>query len=195
MIPPRHRDKGPTSVPASILNHQALIRLSAFAGVLALMMLWELLAPRRHRQISRARRWPANLGIVALDTVLLRWICPMGAVAAALLAETRGWGLFHTLPTPGWLAIAASVILLDFGIYLQHVLFHAVPLLWRLHRMHHADLEFDVSTGVRFHPLEVLLSMGIKLGIVAALGAPADALRDADGGETRASAVTCWPAR
>lgn len=157
---------------ASFLN-QAVVRVSAFAGVLALMMLWELLAPRRRQQIGRARRWPANLGIVALDTVLVRWVCPLGAVAAAVLAETRGWGLFHALPAPAWLAIVASVILLDLGIYLQHVLFHAVPVLWRLHRMHHADLEFDVTTGVRFHPLEVLLSMGIKLGIVAALGAPA----------------------
>ena len=158
---------------AALLNQQALVRLGAFVGVLALMMLWELLAPRRRRQISRVRRWPGNLGIVVLDSVLVRLLVPMGAVAAALLAERRGWGLFHALPAPGWLAIGASVILLDLGIYLQHVLFHAVPVLWRLHRMHHADLEFDVTTGVRFHPIEVLLSMGIKLGIVAGLGAPA----------------------
>ena len=158
---------------ATLSSNQALIRLSAFAGVLLLMMLWELLAPRRLQVISRARRWPGNLGIVVLDALLLRLVFPTGAAAAALLAEARGWGLFHAVAAPGWLAVVASVILLDLGIYLQHVLFHAVPALWRLHRMHHADLEFDVTTGVRFHPLEVLLSMGIKFGIVAALGAPA----------------------
>ncbi|HYL02669.1 MAG TPA: sterol desaturase family protein [Steroidobacteraceae bacterium] len=158
---------------ATLSSHQALIRLSAFAAVLSLMMLWELLEPRRRQRIGRARRWPGNLGVVVLDAVLLRLVFPLGAAAAALLAEARGWGLFHAFAAPGWLTVGASVILLDLGIYLQHVLFHAVPPLWRLHRMHHADLEFDVTTGVRFHPLEVLLSMGIKLGIVAALGAPA----------------------
>jgi sterol desaturase/sphingolipid hydroxylase (fatty acid hydroxylase superfamily) len=155
------------------LSHQAWVRLGGFVGVLLLMMLWELLIPRRRARIGRARRWPANLAIVVLDTVLVRLVFPTGAIAAALLAAARGWGLFHAVAAPAWLAIAASVILLDLGIYLQHVLFHAVPVLWRVHRMHHADLEFDVTTGVRFHPIEVLLSMGIKLGIVTALGAPA----------------------
>ena len=148
----------------TLLAHEPLIRLGAFAGILAVMALWEWLSPRRHQEIGRARRWPSNLGIVALNTVVVRLVFPAAAVGTALLAEARGWGLFHTLAAPPWLAIAASVLLLDLAIYLQHVLFHAVPVLWRLHRMHHADLEFDVTTGLRFHPIEILLSMGIKLG-------------------------------
>ena len=160
----------------TLLAHEPLIRLGAFTGILAVMALWERLSPRRNQEIGRARRWPSNLGIVALDTVVVRLVYPAAAVGTALLAEARGWGLFQALEAPTWLAIAASVILLDLAIYLQHVLFHAVPVLWRLHRMHHADLEFDVTTGLRFHPIEILLSMGIKLGVVTALGTPAVAV-------------------
>ena len=159
-----------------LLAHEPVIRLSAFVAIFAAMALWELAAPRRPQAIGRLRRWPSNLGIIALNTVALRLVFPTAAVGIALLAETGGWGLFHALATPAWLAIVASVLLLDLAIYLQHVLFHAVPALWRLHRMHHADLEFDVTTGARFHPIEILLSMAIKLGVVAALGAPAVAV-------------------
>ena len=163
--------------PAEILlTHEPAIRLGAFAGIFAAMAIWELLAPRRRQVIGRLRRWPSNLGIVVLDSLLVRFAFPFAAVALALLAETRGWGLFQALEAPIWLAAIASVILLDLAIYLQHVLFHAVPVLWRLHRMHHADLEIDVTTGARFHPLEILLSMGIKLVVVAALGTPAVAV-------------------
>jgi sterol desaturase/sphingolipid hydroxylase (fatty acid hydroxylase superfamily) len=159
-----------------LLAHEPMIRLGAFAGILALMALWELWAPRRHQVIGRLRRWPSNLGIVVLNTLLVRLAFPSAAVGLALLAESRGWGLLPALGAPPWLAIATAVVLLDLAIYLQHVLFHAVPVLWRLHRMHHADLEFDVTTGARFHPIEILLSMAIKLGVVAALGAPAAAV-------------------
>ncbi len=150
-------------------THAVLVRLSAFAGVFAGMALWELAAPRRQERIKRLRRWPGNVGIVVLDTLLVRLVFPTAAVGVALVAEAQAWGLFHAVGAPAWFAVAASVILLDLAIYLQHVLFHAVPMLWRLHRMHHADLEFDVTTGVRFHPFEILLSMVIKLGVVAAL--------------------------
>lgn len=160
----------------NLYTHEPLIRLGVFGGVLAGMALWELVAPRRPQAFGRSRRWPSNLGVVALDTLLVRLVFPMAAVGVALTAETRGWGLFQVLETPVWLAIVASVILLDLAIYLQHVLVHAVPALWRLHRMHHADLEFDVTTGLRFHPIEILLSMVIKLGVVAALGTPATAV-------------------
>jgi sterol desaturase/sphingolipid hydroxylase (fatty acid hydroxylase superfamily) len=153
--------------------HEPLIRLGAFAGVLVAMAVWELLAPRRPQRIGRARRWPGNLGVVVLDTIILRIIFPTAAVGMALIAKAHGFGLFNGVGLPRLVAILASVILLDLAIYLQHVLFHAVPVLWRLHRMHHADLEFDVTTGVRFHPFEILLSMVIKLVVVAALGAPA----------------------
>ena len=164
------------TVPEILFANESILRLGAFAGVLAAMALWELLAPRRHQSIGRGRRWPNNLGIVVVDTLLVRLVFASAAVGTALLAETHGWGLVRALDAPAWLVIIASVIFLDLAIYLQHVLFHAVPVLWRLHRMHHADLEFDVTTGVRFHPIEILLSMGIKLGVVAALGTPAVAV-------------------
>ena len=153
------------------LPYESVIRLGAFAGVFALMAAWELLAPRRHLEFGRGLRWPNNLGVV--DTLVLRLVFPTAAVGLALVAEARGWGLFNVIDLAGWPAVIASVILLDLAIYLQHVLFHAVPALWRLHRMHHADLAFDVSTGVRFHPIEILLSMVIKFTVVAALGTPA----------------------
>ncbi len=161
---------------ASLLANEPTIRLSAFAGLFAVMALWEILAPRRLQSIGRARRWPGNLAVVVLDTLAVRLVFPVAAVGTALLAETHGWGLFQALQAPAWLTVLASVIALDLAIYLQHVLFHAVPVLWRLHRMHHADLKFDFTTGVRFHPLEILLSMAIKLGVVAALGTPAVAV-------------------
>lgn len=160
----------------SLLVHEPLIRLGFFLGVLVAMAAWELAAPRRRREIPRLLRWTNNLAIVAVDTVLVRLAFPVAAVGLALVAEERGWGLFNALDAPGWLAVVVSVIALDFAIYLQHVLFHAVPALWRLHRMHHADLEFDVSTGLRFHPIEILLSMVIKLAVVAVLGPPAVAV-------------------
>jgi sterol desaturase/sphingolipid hydroxylase (fatty acid hydroxylase superfamily) len=160
----------------SLFAGETLVRLSAFAVVFAAMAAWEALAPRRQHKLGRALRWPGNIGIVALDAVLVRLLLPTTAVGLALVAEARGWGLLYALGLPAWAAVPLAVMALDLAIYLQHVLFHAVPALWRLHRMHHADLEFDVTTGARFHPIEILLSMGIKLGVVAALGAPAVAV-------------------
>jgi sterol desaturase/sphingolipid hydroxylase (fatty acid hydroxylase superfamily) len=155
------------------LLHEPYIRLGVFGGVFLIMAIWELVAPRRQQAIDHRVRWPSNLGIAVLDTLLVRVIFPTTAVGLALVADARGWDLFHLIALPTWMAIVASVVLLDLAIYLQHVLFHAVPALWRLHRMHHADLAFDVTTGFRFHPIEILLSMLIKLAAVAALGAPA----------------------
>lgn len=149
------------------------LRLAVFLSVLAAMALWEVAAPRRRREIPRLLRWTNNLALVVLDTAVLRLAFPMLAVGLAILAEQRGWGLFNLLAVPGWLAFVASVVILDLAIYGQHVVFHAVPVLWRLHRMHHADLEFDVTTGLRFHPVEIVLSMAVKLAVVAALGPPA----------------------
>lgn len=162
--------------PSSLLRYEPAIRVAAFAGVLALMALWELLAPRRELAIGRSQRWLGNLGIVALDTLLVRLLLPTAAVGVALLAEERGWGLLPLLGLSGWAAVGVAVVALDLAVYLQHVLFHALPALWRLHRIHHADLDFDVTTGNRFHPLEILLSMAWKLVVVAALGAPAVAV-------------------
>jgi sterol desaturase/sphingolipid hydroxylase (fatty acid hydroxylase superfamily) len=157
----------------TLLGNEPLVRLLVFAGVFAAMAAWEMVAPRRQTRLGRGVRWPGNIGVVVLDTLLVRLVLPTTAVGVALLAEARGWGLFHALGWPAWLGVPLAVMALDLAIYLQHVLFHAVPALWRLHRMHHADLELDVTTGARFHPIEILLSMGLKLGVVAALGAPA----------------------
>ncbi len=159
-----------------LLANEPTMRLIAFAGIFAVMALLELLAPRRQQAVTRAQRWPSNLGIVALNTLLVRLVFPTTAVALAVLGEAQGWGLFHAVGLPVWAAIPLGVILLDLAIYLQHVLVHAVPALWRLHRMHHADLEFDVTTGARFHPIEILLSMVLKLMVIAALGPPAVAV-------------------
>ena len=155
-----------------LLQNEPAVRLASFACVFGVMAAWELLAPRRPQGIGRGTRWPSNLGIVVLDAVLVRILFPTGAVGLAMLAEAKGWGVLNAWAVPVWLAIPLAVVLLDLVIYLQHVLFHAVPALWRLHRMHHADLEFDVTTGARFHPIEIVLSMLIKLTVVAALGAP-----------------------
>jgi sterol desaturase/sphingolipid hydroxylase (fatty acid hydroxylase superfamily) len=157
----------------SSLSASEGLRLAAFCGVLIVMLVWELLLPRRTSSIKRSARWPSNLAVVVLDTVLVRLVFPTTTIAVALLAEANGWGLFNVLRLPQWLTLLAGIILLDLAIYLQHVLFHWLPALWRFHRMHHADLEFDVTTGVRFHPVEILLSMAIKLGVILALGTPA----------------------
>jgi sterol desaturase/sphingolipid hydroxylase (fatty acid hydroxylase superfamily) len=156
--------------------HEPLVRLGAFGGVFVVMAIWELVSPRRPQTIGRTWRWPNNLGVVVVDTLVVRILFPITAVGLALVAEAQGFGLFNALALPAWASMTASVILLDLAIYLQHVLFHAVPALWRLHRMHHADLEFDVTTGLRFHPIEILLSALVKLAVVAALGAPAAAV-------------------
>lgn len=161
---------------SGVFANEPLIRLVAFGGIFAAMAAWEILAPRRVQEIGRGRRWPSNIAIVVLDTALVRLIFPMTAVGVALLAEAKSWGLFYAFGLSPWATVPLGVVLLDLAIYLQHVLFHAVPALWRLHRMHHADLEFDVTTGARFHPIEILLSMGIKLGVIAALGTPAVAV-------------------
>jgi len=160
----------------ALLSYEQYIRLAAFCGVFALMAAWELIEPRRTQTIGRGWRWPNNLGVVVVDTLLVRILFPTAAVGVALVAEAHGLGLFNVLPLPAWIGVVASVILLAIAIYFQHVLFHAVPVLWRLHRMHHADLDIDVSTGLRFHPIEILLSMVIKLAVVIALGAPAIAV-------------------
>jgi sterol desaturase/sphingolipid hydroxylase (fatty acid hydroxylase superfamily) len=157
----------------SVITHESVIRLGFFASVLVLMALWEMLAPRRRLIAGKPWRWASNLGLVALDTLAVRFLVPLAAIGTAMVARQRGWGLFNNVALPDWLAVVLSVTALDFAIYLQHVMFHAVPLLWRLHMVHHADLDIDVTTGVRFHVLEILISTGIKMAAVVLLGAPA----------------------
>lgn len=155
-----------------VLQHEPAIRLGFFLGVFAVVALWEVVTPRRALTVSRAFRWASNLGLVLLNTVLLRLIFPLAAVGVAAFAAEHGWGLLNHFRVPAVLAIPLAVIAMDFVIWLQHVMVHAVPALWRLHRVHHADLDYDLTTGARFHPIEILLSMLIKFAAIVVLGPP-----------------------
>lgn len=159
-----------------LMQHEPVIRLSFFFGTFAVMALWEIMAPRRGLSASKGRRWASNLGIVVLNTILVRAVFPTTAVVLALTAQSNSWGVLNHSALAAWIAVPLAVIALDLAIYLQHVMFHAVPALWRLHRMHHADLDYDVTTGARFHPAEILLSMLIKFAVILALGPPAVAV-------------------
>ena len=160
-----------------VLHYEPWIRLCGFCAVFLAVALAEHWAPRRRSGAAATPRWGANLGLVVVDSVLLRLLYAGSAVSAALAVEARGWGVFNELPVlPHWAEILASVVMLDFAIYLQHALFHAVPLLWRFHRVHHSDHDFDVTTGVRFHPVEVLLSLLYKMAVIAVIGPSAVAV-------------------
>ena len=160
----------------NLLAHEPTIRISAFVGVFAFMAIWELLAPRRALVVSKPIRWASNLALVVLNTVALRVVIPVAATGLALNATEQGWGLLQQVKLPESLRVLVGFVILDLVIYFQHVLFHAVPALWRLHRVHHADLDFDVTTGARFHPIEIFLSMAIKFAVILALGPPAVAV-------------------
>ena len=155
-----------------VLDHEPVIRLSIFLGVFAIVALWELASPRRAPTISKAQRWGSNLALVVLNTVLLRLIFPLAAVGVAAFGVASGWGLLNHFQVPFWLAVPVAVIAMDFVIWLQHVMVHAVPALWRLHQVHHADLDYDLTTGARFHPIEIALSMLIKFATITVLGPP-----------------------
>jgi sterol desaturase/sphingolipid hydroxylase (fatty acid hydroxylase superfamily) len=152
---------------------ELIVRLTAFGGVFAAMALWEVASPRRRPAVGRWPRWPGNLGILIVDAMLVRLLLPTAAVGAALVAADHRFGLFYLADAPPLLAGVLGFVLLDLVIYLQHVVFHRVPLLWRIHRMHHADLDIDVTTGLRFHPLEILLSLLIKIVTITLIGVPA----------------------
>ena len=153
------------------MEYESIIRLTSFFGIFILMASWEAMAPRRLLITSKPKRWFANIGIVVLNTLVIRVLFSTAAVGAAFVAAQKGWGVLNVLEWPKWVAVVVAVVTLDFVIYLQHVMFHAVPLLWRLHMVHHADLDVDVTTGARFHPIEVTLSMVIKLAVVVLIGA------------------------
>jgi sterol desaturase/sphingolipid hydroxylase (fatty acid hydroxylase superfamily) len=159
-----------------LLSHEPAVRLGAFLAVFGIIAAWELAAPRRSLRESKALRWTHNLALTVLNSVLVRAVLPVAAVGVAAFAAERGMGLFNLVRVPQPLTILLSVVALDLVIYLQHLMFHAVPLLRRLHRVHHADLDFDVTTGARFHPIEIGLSMLIKFSIILALGPPAVAV-------------------
>jgi sterol desaturase/sphingolipid hydroxylase (fatty acid hydroxylase superfamily) len=148
------------------------IRLGFFIGVFGAMAAWEVLAPRRPLTVARSPRWFSNLGLAALNAILVRLVLPLSAFGTAAFAADHGWGILNLWTARPWLPFVIAVVALDFAIYLQHILFHAVPALWRLHMVHHADLDFDVTTGLRFHTVEILISTLLKIGVVAALGPP-----------------------
>lgn len=155
-----------------VMTNELFIRMGFFFGILGTMALWEILAPKRALTVSKTVRWVNNLGIVFFNSLLIRLIFPAAAVGVAAFASEQGWGLLNYYAAPFWAAVVVSVIAMDFIIYLQHVMVHAVPALWRLHRMHHADLDFDVTTGARFHPIEIFISMLIKFATIVVLGPP-----------------------
>ncbi len=154
------------------MEKESIIRLSFFAGIFIIMALWEILAPRRKRTTSKAKRWTWNLGITFINPVILRLVFPVAALAVAVKARENGWGLLNIYELPYWVKFAAGILFLDMVVYLQHLMFHAVPLFWKLHMVHHTDLDYDVTTGLRFHPVEIIISMLIKMMAVAVLGPP-----------------------
>jgi sterol desaturase/sphingolipid hydroxylase (fatty acid hydroxylase superfamily) len=158
------------------VTDEASLRLGVFLGVLAAAALWEAWRPARLRKLSRAWRWSNNLALVFVDSLLVRLLLPGIAIAAALWAQESGWGLLNVAPIPPWLAFGVAVVVLDLAIYWQHVATHKVPILWRLHRVHHADPDFDATTGLRFHPIEILLSALYKAVVAILLGAPPEAV-------------------
>ncbi|MEL6365442.1 MAG: sterol desaturase family protein [Pseudomonadota bacterium] len=157
-----------------VLTHEAPLRLTVFLGMLALMIGAEAVFPRKTRTQPRRTRWATNAALVVVDTLALRLALPLLAVAAAVIAEDRGWGIFNVLAAPAWLEWIAAFLLLDLALWAQHVATHRVPALWALHKVHHADRDLDATSGLRFHPVEIVLSMIYKIAVVAALGAPAE---------------------
>ena len=152
------------------MNVDLIIRISAFVGIFAVMAVWEMMAPRRQWNTAKAKRWVVNLTIVGFNSLLTRVLFASGALGASILAGQGEVGLFHQLNWPWWAELIIAVVVLDLVVYFQHVLMHAVPILWRLHMVHHSDLDIDVTTGVRFHPIEIALSMFIKIGAVILIG-------------------------
>lgn len=157
---------------SDLMQQEPFLRLGSFLTVWLSLCLIEALRPRRNDPPRRWRRWTANLGLVAIDSLLLRLLFPAAAVGSAVIARQQGWGVLPGLDLPAWLLFLITILALDFLVWAQHVLFHAVPALWRLHRVHHSDTMFDATTGLRFHPLEILFSMVLKTGVIVVLGAP-----------------------
>ncbi len=155
-----------------VQTHEGALRLGFFLGIFAVMALWEGLAPRRTLTISKAIRWGNNLTLVAINTLVVRLLFPVAALGMAASASAHNWGVLNIFPIPFWLSVLVAIIAMDFVIWMQHVMVHAVPALWRVHRVHHADLDYDLTTGARFHPIEIVLSMVIKLATIMVLGPP-----------------------
>ena len=155
------------------MQSEQIIRLSFFFGVLAFVAIWEVIAPRRVLTDSKKRRWFTNLSLVVINTAVVRFSLPLLPIGMAYMAREQGWGILNMIILPAWIKIVLAVVAFDFVIYIQHVLFHYLPILWRIHRMHHTDLDLDVTSGNRFHPVEIVISIGIKLMAVPLIGPPA----------------------
>ena len=160
----------------SLLENEGLIRLSVFGGMLALMMGLEALMPRRPRVQKRLDRWRTNFALSLLNSLILRFGFPILAVGTALWTQAQGWGVMPLLGLPAWLELVVTLLLLDVAIYWQHRLFHVTPIFWRFHKVHHSDQDIDTLTAVRFHPVEIVFSMLIKMALVVALGATPEAV-------------------
>ena len=158
------------SIDELVMNYEKEIRMSFFFGMLAVIAIWELIAPRRALTVSKTVRWLNNLGLVFFNSFILRLVFPVAAIGVAASAQQNGWGLLNNIEMPIWLAAVLAIVIMDLVIYIQHVMVHAIPLLWRLHRVHHADPDYDVTTGARFHTFEIMLSMGIKFCTIVLLG-------------------------
>jgi len=158
------------------MEQEATVRLSIFLGIFAIMAMWEMTSPRRILTRPKGERWFTNIFLTVINTVVVRFTIPAMTTGAAAVAAENGWGVFHQVSLPSTVIVFACVVVLDLLIYAQHLVFHRVPLLWRLHRVHHTDLDFDVTTAVRFHPIEIILSLFIKAAAVMALGAPVEAI-------------------
>lgn len=159
-----------------LVSHENTLRLAFFAGILGVMTFAETLWPRRDRHLPRRIRWPGNITMVILSTLCIRFLFPFAAVGAATLAADAGWGLFHVATLPPAVAFVAGLVLMDLSIWAQHVVMHHVPWLWRLHRLHHSDIDLDTSSALRFHPAEVALSQSYKMVIIALVGVPVEAV-------------------
>ena len=153
-----------------VLQHEVLLRMGCFFSVFLIMLIWEVVAPRRLLSVSKLLRWSSNLGLLLVNSIVLRLLFPAAAVGMALYTSQMGWGLFNLLELSYWFEVFAAIILLDLLIYAQHLLMHRVPVLWRLHRVHHADLDFDLTTGARFHTIEIIFSMLLKSLAILILG-------------------------
>jgi sterol desaturase/sphingolipid hydroxylase (fatty acid hydroxylase superfamily) len=155
-----------------VMNYEKEIRMGFFFGMLAIIAIWEILAPKRALTVSKTVRWVNNLGLVFFNSFIIRLVFPIAAIGVAATAQENGWGLLNNIEIPVWLAAIVAIVIMDLVIYIQHVMVHAIPVLWRLHRVHHADPDYDVTTGARFHTLEIILSMGIKFCTIVLLGPP-----------------------
>lgn len=155
-----------------LLEYEPVIRLLCFAGVFIVLALGEVIKPRRHLTISKIKRWINNISLVFINNLCIRLLFPAAAIGVGAFAWQQQWGLMYYFTIPPILSIVISVIILDFAIYLQHIMLHAVPILWRIHRVHHADLDFDLTTGIRFHPFEIIISLLIKFSVILLFGIP-----------------------